>query len=101
MTLSTLATPVAIVAVTLNVFASTRASEDVPQTGTHKLSKAEAMPPHGLLKPPIGSSFLFVFGSILSTLSFPCAKAEAEKNSQSGLAGAGISDSGFRFAKGI
>jgi hypothetical protein len=43
MTPRTAATPVASVCVTLNAFASIRASDELLQTGTHKLSKAEGL----------------------------------------------------------
>ena len=101
MTPGTLATPAAMVCVTLNVFASMRASEELPQTGAQKLSKAEAMPPQALARPAIGSAFLLVFGSILSITSFPGAKAAPEKKSHSGLAEASNSASALRLANGI
>src|ERR1700730_6228638 len=97
----TLDTPATIVWVTLKVFASLRASEDVPQTGAHKLPKAEAMPPQGFIKPAMVSAFLFVFGSILSIESLPGAKAESPKKIHSGWMGASNCASGLMVAEGI
>src|SRR5450432_329762 len=101
MTPGALATPVGMAFVTLNVLASIRASEDVPQTGAHKLPKPEAIPPQGLAMAAIGSPFLFVLGSILSSASLPGAKTAAEKKIHSGLPVASNSASAFRFANGI
>src|SRR5205823_11205780 len=86
MTRGAVATPEGIMAVTLNVLASILASEAAPQTGAQRAPKPDAMPPQGLLRPAIGSPFLSVFGSILSTLSLPGAKAAVEKKTHSGLA---------------
>src|SRR6516162_11787563 len=101
MTPRTAATPVASVGVTLNAFASIRASDELLQTGTHKLSKAEAMPPQAFARPAMGSTFLLTFGSILSMASAPGANATPEKKSHSGFGGASNSASAFRLVKGI
>src|ERR1700728_783781 len=78
------AVPDAIVAVTLNVFGSIRARDPSPHTGAHRLSKAETIPPHGLLRPATGSIVLLVLTSIFSSRSFAGTNTSVEKKIQSG-----------------
>src|SRR5437773_528773 len=94
-------TPVAIVAVTLNVLASRRANDADPHDGTHKLSNADTMPPQGLAKPGTGSPGLLVFRSILSSASAPGANTAPAAKSQSPAPVIATSASGGKLANGI
>jgi hypothetical protein len=97
----TSAVPDAIVAVTLNVFGSIRASVPSPQAGVQRLPKAETIPPQALLRPATGSAILLVLTSILSRWSLAGTNTVVEKKIQSGLAGVGKAASIFRLENGI
>src|ERR1700722_3051036 len=81
------AVPEAIVAVTLNVWGSIRASVPSPHAGAQRLPKAETIPPHAFFRPATGSAILLVLISILSRWSLAGTSTAVEKKIQSGLSG--------------
>src|SRR5437016_1939399 len=62
--------PVEIVAITLPVFTSRRASARSPQSGTHTLPNPAARPEHGRLPTAVVAVMVLVFGSSYETVSF-------------------------------